>query len=369
MITKLTVRNFKCLNHHDVSFSGITVLAGANGVGKSSVVQSLLLARHAKEVQDAGHTTDVDINGPYRLNLGDGVGALASEAESDEWVQSDQIRFDMENSSAQRSRVLLNVDLSRSTPFLQLEPSDGDRDFLSGRLRYLNAERIGPRRVVEMVSSPNLDLGYQGENALFVFHEADRRGVQIPDTLVHSGHSSFRRQVEAWLGTIVPNTQLRVEPFDQIGMIAAHFRTQEGTTFYIPTATGFGITYALPIIIAGLLAATESNSLFIVENPEAHLHPLGQSRMGAFLAKVAESGVQVVIETHSEHIINGSRLQLAKDQTPELMLINFLHVEDRSIVVNPIRMNQGAELTDWPPGFFDQERKDLGELMKLRRNR
>lgn len=369
MITELTVRNFKCLNHHRVSFGGITVLAGANGVGKSSVVQALLLARHAIEVHDAGLTRDVEVNEPYRLNLGDGVGVLASEAESDEWVRSDQIRIDIEDSAAQRRSVRLAVDLSRNKTSLQLEASDGDRNVFSGPLRYLNAERIGPRRVVEMLSSQNLDLGYQGENALFVFHEADRQRLQIPDILVHSGPPLFRRQVEAWLGTIVPNTQLQVEPFDQIGMIAARFRTQEGTKFHIPTATGFGITYALPIIIAGLIAAMEPDSLLAVENPEAHLHPLGQSRMGAFLAKVAEAGVQVVIETHSEHIINGSRLQLAKDQKPELMLINFLHVEKRSIVVKPIRMNQVAELTDWPTGFFDQERKDLGELMKLRRNR
>src|SRR5262245_33804478 len=46
----------------------------------------------------------------------------------------------------------------------------------------------------------------------------------------------------------------------------------------------------------------------MVENPEAHLHPAGQSRLGRFLARVAGSGGQVVVETHSDHVINGIRL-------------------------------------------------------------
>ncbi len=76
-----------------------------------------------------------------------------------------------------------------------------------------------------------------------------------------------------------------------------------GMEFYLPTATGFGITYVLPIIVQALVASTLENSVLIVENPEAHLHPLSQSSLGKFLALVAWSGVQVLVETHSEHII------------------------------------------------------------------
>ena len=73
-----------------------------------------------------------------------------------------------------------------------------------------------------------------------------------------------------------------------------------------PTNMGFGVSYALPVITAGLLAP--AGSLLVVENPEAHLHPAGQSRVGRFLAHLAASGVQVVAETHSDHVLNGVRL-------------------------------------------------------------
>lgn len=59
---------------------------------------------------------------------------------------------------------------------------------------------------------------------------------------------------------------------------------------------GFGLSYALPIVVGGLVAAKDG--LLIVENPEAHLHPQGQSNMGQFLAWLAGKGVQVIVETH-----------------------------------------------------------------------
>jgi predicted ATPase len=72
-----------------------------------------------------------------------------------------------------------------------------------------------------------------------------------------------------------------------------------------PTNMGFGVSYALPIVLGALTAA--NGGLIIIENPEAHLHPAGQSQMGIFLARMASAGVQVIAETHSDHVLNGVR--------------------------------------------------------------
>ena len=61
----------------------------------------------------------------------------------------------------------------------------------------------------------------------------------------------------------------------------------------------------MPILVNGLVA--QKGSIFIVENPEAHLHPKAQSNIGLFLGYLAMQGLNVVIETHSEHVINGIR--------------------------------------------------------------
>ena len=87
-------------------------------------------------------------------------------------------------------------------------------------------------------------------------------------------------------------------------------RTSKGTSFHRPIHTGFGLTQVLPLLVAALSARLED--LLLVENPEVHLHPSGQAAMGEFLAEVAAAGVQVLAETHSDHVLNGVRRAVKK---------------------------------------------------------
>ncbi len=75
---------------------------------------------------------------------------------------------------------------------------------------------------------------------------------------------------------------------------------------YRATNVGFGITYVLPILVA--ILSSRAGALLLIENPEAHLHPKGQAEMGALLARAASCGIQVLIETHSDHVLNGIRV-------------------------------------------------------------
>jgi predicted ATPase len=106
--------------------------------------------------------------------------------------------------------------------------------------------------------------------------------------------------------------------------------------------------------------------MLLVENPEAHLHPAGQSKLGRFLARVAGSGVQVVMETHSDHVLNGARLAVANDRTLRArdMLVHYFGESQTSV----ISVNEKGELDHWPMGFFDQIENDLGGLARARRS-
>lgn len=110
--------------------------------------------------------------------------------------------------------------------------------------------------------------------------------------------------------------------------------------------------------------------MLIVENPEAHLHPAAQSAVGQFLAYVASAGVQVIVETHSENVINGVRLATINGGIDhnEVALF-FFSSEDGSTQprIDNISVDALAELSAWPIGFFDQQGQDLTELMKARR--
>ena len=119
----------------------------------------------------------------------------------------------------------------------------------------------------------------------------------------------------------------------------------------------------LPIIVSALIA--QPGEILIVENPEAHLHPKAQSKLAQFLAKVSSCGVQVFIESHSDHILNALRIAiLDKIVTPtELSILYFPQNLKQPIVQIPVQPDGGIE--EWPEDFFDQIDKDFSRLFGI----
>jgi predicted ATPase len=89
------------------------------------------------------------------------------------------------------------------------------------------------------------------------------------------------------------------------------------------------------------------------------------------LAKIAAAGVQVVVETHSEHVINGIRIAALKDtiSTTDVRINFFDRDENDKIKLIPILMNDAGDLTSYPKGFFDQEQRDMAEIIRQKRNK
>lgn len=360
MIEKIDVINFKCLGKHTITCAPLTILAGANGSGKSSVIQALLLGKRADEAHGI-QQKEIEINGPYNMNLGKVSDVVADQPIIDGDVGLEEISITFFYNLGSRTKIVFRSDAERSPGALQLSSFDGERFAKATPFRYLNAERIGPRRAVEIDSAGYLDVGWQGQHVLYALEQASKDNITINERLLlRDTPPDFAKQAEARFGEVIPDFRIELKPFFDVGMISARINS------YIPPATGFGISFALPIIVAGLLASSKVPSTLIVENPEAHLHPFGQSRMGRFLAKLASIGVQVFVETHSEHIIHGASLELAEHKQAEKLVINFLWHEEKKVRIEPISLNNTGELSLWPPGFFDQEQQDLRDLMRLR---
>lgn len=112
--------------------------------------------------------------------------------------------------------------------------------------------------------------------------------------------------------TISPGIRLHVaehalrDGMDLVSLRYSFIQDQQVSNAYRSTNVGFGLTYSLPIFVAVL--SSRPGSLILLENPEAHLHPKGQSRLGEFLAIAASQGIQIVAETHSDHVLNGVRV-------------------------------------------------------------
>ncbi|MGE4443310.1 MAG: DUF3696 domain-containing protein, partial [Desulfomicrobium sp.] len=125
---------------------------------------------------------------------------------------------------------------------------------------------------------------------------------------------------------------------------------------------GFGLSQVFPIIVAAL--STEKDGVLLIENPEVHLHPAGQALMGSFLAEVANSGIQVIIESHSDHVLNGIRRSVKAQQLPhEQVALHFFRprVDDATQVESP-KIDSIGNIDVWPDGFFDQFDKDMNHF-------
>lgn len=177
--------------------------------------------------------------------------------------------------------------------------------------------------------------------------------------------ANLQDQARKWLNYIIPGANFdNAIPLGKSKVIQGTFGES------LPTNVGFGISYCLPIIVNGLLA--EKNTVFIVENPEAHLHPTGQSRIGRFLAQIASTGVQVIVETHSEHIINGVKIAILEGDklNKDDAIVNFIYKdENEKSVIKEIYFNEEAEFDKFPPGFIDQEQRDIAEMVRLIKKR
>jgi predicted ATPase len=142
-------------------------------------------------------------------------------------------------------------------------------------------------------------------------------------------------------------------------------RTSQTDDWRLPANVGYGLNYAFPIFVAGLLAKRDQT--LIIDSPEAHLHPRAQSRIGGFLVHAAAAGVRLIVETHSDHLLNGIRLAVREQRVkPDDVTIHFFDprgLADKSIAhVTTLIVGADGEISDWPAGFFDQSERDLASL-------
>jgi len=370
MLKRLDLNKFKCFDRLKLPIAPLTLLSGSNASGKSSILQSLVLLNQTMRENEwserlmlngkslsLGTVTDVvdKVNGRQFFEIG-----LLYNDDYFDWGFEGE-RSDMSMSVKQFS---LNGQGYEDTFALRyLIPSeavDFGSDFIHcmERMTYITAERVGPREVYALNDCHNATVvGTAGENAVSVLHSG--RDENVIDDLVIKGIPPTRlRQVEERMRTFFPGCGLIVQQIPNVNAVTLGIRTSPDTDFHRPINVGFGLTQVFPIVVAALSA--DKGDIILVENPEVHLHPAGQAHMGQFLADVSRAGIQVILETHSDHVLNGIRRSVrAKRVTPEHVAIHFFRPRssEAAQVISPI-IDTSGNLDTWPEGFFDQFDKD-----------
>lgn len=253
--------------------------------------------------------------------------------------------------------------------------------FSLNNIHYVGADRLGSKSYYSNKQLPSfISVDKQGHNLATILsknknliihprlriEEVEYEGVMMYNT-VHT--LSF--QLSNWVGYVTDTDYCYIEADDDNDYIVSlNFSfDKEGINKFKPNNIGFGFSYILPIIISGLIA--QPNDILIVENPEAHLHPRAQSRLARFLAKVANTGVQVFIESHSEHILNALRICTLDEsiglKNKQFKILYFQDSKSSELPYVELNMEQNGKITNWVDGFFDQQEIDLATIFKLGR--
>jgi predicted ATPase len=368
----LEIRNFKCFTDARARLNGLTVLAGTNGAGKSTLIQSLLLLRSTYDVVAVDLlTTDIPIrerhialNGPYCLALGNSAMVLNKHAGGDISIGISQ--------GASRLRAFYRADPLQPQLSLELATIEATKkEFPISKLEfyYLNAERHGPRVQQELKHTSFEQTGWFGERTAQLL---DRQNGywKIEEERCYPDVKSryISDQANAWLNWIMPGVRIRATTDSQTlsSQILVENRYTESRPA-ISTNVGFGISYILPIIVSALSA--EKGAFLIVENPEAHLHPAAQSKISQFLARMADCGLSVIVETHSDHVLSGIQIAVASGRvkSTDVTINYFEDVGGPQPSISEIEIKDNGSLSAWPKGFFDQSQRDLATLTRLRK--
>lgn len=371
MFQRLDLLHFKCFDILHLPLAPLTLLSGGNASGKSSVLQALVLLHQTIREHEwstrlmlnglsirMGIVTDVvdKVNGRHTFDIG-----LTDEEKTYRWsFYGERNEMSMKVKQVTVSGTTYE-DLDQLRYLLPFSPGEAVPPLASRlkRLSYITAERLGPREVYPLEDSQIAAVvGPAGEYTPSLLHIG--RDEHVLDSLALPGISNRTRlnQVIERMRQFFPGFGLEVQQISQTNSLTLGLRTSTDTSYHRPIHIGFGLTQVLPIVVAALSAAKDD--LLLIENPEVHLHPAGQALMGQFLAEVAQAGIQVILETHSDHILNGIRRAVRSHLlSPDDIAIHFFR--PRSLkdaqVLSP-RLDKSGNIDVWPEGFFDQFDKD-----------
>lgn len=394
MINRLDLKTFKCFELLRLPLGRLTLLSGTNASGKSSILHSLVLLHQT--FQEYDYINRIALNGDQiRLGTVTDVVDQKHGRNSFEIGLTDDESSCLLSFSGDRSDMSMRLDRMTvddmtydftTNDSISYDFHEGLRESFPGpfrkvsRLNFITAEREGPRDVYALEDRHNLvrrrgmtigddephaihqqfykRIGSRGENAVSVLYwDGDDRvaeSLRVPGTV-----PTLMHQVGARMDSFFPGCALALQAVPPFGAVTLGIRISEETDFLRPVNCGFGITQVLPIVVTAL--SVPQNDLFLLENPEVHLHPAGQALMGQFLAELANYGIQVIVETHSDHVLNGVRRAVKAGMiSAENVVLHFFRARtaDAPQVLSPTIDNSG-NIDSWPQGFFDQFDKDM----------
>ena len=251
-------------------------------------------------------------------------------------------------------------------------------------MRMVSAFRIKPREVhnAGYVAGRFNPEGDDVIEYLYMYGHKFSLGSKNPmrhRTTKSQGRSFLIDEVNAWLGEVSTGARINIKS-ESVGdeqkfVEAIDYGEGKLQRAFKPQNVGFGVSYILPVLVTVLTSHPED--IVVIENPEAHLHPRGQSEMGRLIACAAAYGVQLFVETHSDHVINGVRVAIKEGVIkPDEAKVAFFERSKHTVPSEDgkdsvevysserdILIDENGALSEYPTDFLDEWNNQLMELM------
>ena len=374
MIKSLSLHKFKCFDKlENIEFSQINLLTGLNGRGKSTMIQSMLLV--AQSFSENKSLENLKINDGKFLRLGTFKdilnvrypgGDFGLQFETDDLTEN---RIDLTCHFVEGKPTLaafrhLCVDGSELVEIMtenvkgatEQKEIVGVTSSVAGLKQFQNfyyvmADRKGPVNRVERDDSLGTnEIGNQGEHLI---------------NILASRKKELLSQLQGYLSRILKGAYIDVQD-ESNTFIGLYLDSADEANGFMPVNVGFGYSYILPVLLTLLVA--EENAKVVIENPEAHLHPGAVSRLMEVIVELAKKkNLQLFIETHSDHVINGLRIAVKHHAClqDDARILHFYRnsLKGESPEVTQILIDKEGNLSDYPDDFMDEWTNQMAELV------
>lgn len=352
MISNLKINGLKSIDSIELDIQPLTLFVGMNSSGKSTAVQSLLLA-----VQNITEKLNSPLNGDLVT-----IGSFTDATNFRTNAKEISIAF----SSVLNQTVTLKLIQDDQQVNCEFEGDNELLEFMhrkSRRIQYLSANRLGAQDTYSKNYSLHEQFGSLGEYAIdyYEYHKKDR----IEPKLIKDEEkgSTLEINVNHWMEYII-NAELSTEDLTDTDKVKARFQNK-GNRKVRPKNIGSGLSYIVSIIISVLSA--HIGDVLLIENPEIHLHPRAQSRLTELFSFAASNGIRIIIESHSDHVFNGIRKAIFNKHISKEDVSVYYFKMTENYVSDPVRINfnENGNVMNHQNGLFDQFDDDLDILLGL----
>ena len=215
-----------------------------------------------------------------------------------------------------------------------------------------------------------VEIGNKGENAAYLYLNEKDRLIQNhyfynnrQDSFNEIDTISIKDALNKWM-TLMKIDNFDAETINKIIYLSQNASKFDGTKVGIADV-GFGVSQIFPIILEGL--RMQKGATLLLEQPEIHLHPNLQMQMADYFIALALSEKQVMVETHSDHVINRLVRRIVEDDThnlKDLIGIYFVKPTENGSVYEEIIIDDTKGVTNWPVDFFDQTATEQMKIMQ-----